>query len=172
MNIFLLSLLFTIYQILQVGLMDGIECCFVNEHVYIKHNFPDILKMEYFYKVPDTFFYAMLSGIMCAAILLIPSFLVKLVILYFCRKNTNSSLLTIFHIIIASIFTVADLVVLANFDSSSEKIQSDENYIYINHKWFYYIHIRTEILSFVSILLCNKILIKNIHYYFSYIIQK
>lgn len=152
----IILIVYTLYQIIEIGIIDGIEYRFVNKDVFVRHNFPDILRRQHNEKDRHNFMLAVLSGIICGWPLLI-SLAIKILIAVSMRKTISKKVTLYSHIVLALLFTFADGITLATFDKSMEEkdpfVFQESNYTYRNHILLYKIHAFTELASFISILI-------------------
>lgn len=120
--------IFLLYEILEVSLMDALELFFGNEIVYKVHNFPDILGLH-FRDFKNTrflkYFLAAKSGFVCSWPLLF-AFLFKLLFSP-CLRNipfVSNGWFFYIHCFLALVFTVWDLVSILSFDIEKHSIYS------------------------------------------------
>lgn len=156
MSVFLPAILYTVYQVLEVGLMDGLEYRYVNKGIFLVHNFPDILRVrkDEIKSMRYPFMSAVLSGFICCIPLLLP-LIIKLVLLFIYKNKIDRSRLVKLLILISIAYTISDLIALATYDPS--KLHTI-GYLYLarNHDWFYGAHILSEVISILSIILCIR----------------
>ncbi|ORD94017.1 hypothetical protein ECANGB1_1247 [Enterospora canceri] len=129
--------------------MDALELFLGNEAVYIEHNFPDILKLNYkdYKNSKSKYPLAALSGVICTWPLLIP-LLIKIGLLLACSKDKKqkSNRFRLVHLFLAIDIAVANLAVLLTYNTMKHTI-------YRNHIYFYYIHIVAELISLGYVLI-------------------
>jgi len=129
----MILLFFCVYQLIDSFVMDALELYFGNELVFEVHNYCDSL-MKYFY--------AGLSGLICAWPLLIV-FGLKYV-LYKCLRRRKSTIFTQAHYVMMGVISLAKFLVNYTYDKSGNCFR--------NHIYFYYIHTTAEVCSITLIL--------------------
>ncbi|ADM11357.1 uncharacterized protein Eint_040670 [Encephalitozoon intestinalis ATCC 50506] len=157
-KMFLVVIIFWIFQVVEVGVIDALEHAFVNAKVYQVHNFPDILGMDYNKDIRYINFYAFLSGVICTWILVFP-LTIKLVILAVFGTEDDSEKVgdyfLWFHLALLLLLTFADILILWTCDRDTLRAQATDAYglyyIYRNHKLFYLSHLVAEIVSLVGV---------------------
>ena len=157
LNSFWIVTIFTIYQALEVGIVELIEYRYVNEKIFTEHNFIHILRFPRGADLKYPSLMAILSGFVCCIPLLI-SLGFKLCLLFSVRKKKiNNELLKECYIAIACILTIGDIIALYIYDISERGAIPDYIYCGINHTYFYIFHILSEIVSILSIIASLKI---------------